>query len=228
VTAASPAADGGAPVRIVLRPLASALPLGFFAFGTGMAVLGGVDIPLFPQSALHTAAALLLTFVSPLQILAAVLAFLSRDGMAATGLGLFAASWATIGVQDLLATPGSTSPVLGLYLITFTVIIALLGTVAFRAQPLLGLILTISSVRTLLAGIYEVGGPKPLFTAAGVIGVALTALAFYGAIAFLLEDTAHHTVLPVARRGQARTSLTGDVDAQLRDIEAEAGVRRSL
>jgi hypothetical protein len=36
---------------------------------------------------LHTAAALLLTFVAPLQILAAVLAFLARDGMAATGLG---------------------------------------------------------------------------------------------------------------------------------------------
>jgi succinate-acetate transporter protein len=228
VTGAAPAADGGAPVRIVLRPLASALPLGFFAFGTGMAVLGGVDIPLLPQAVLHPAAVVLLTFVAPLQILAAVLAFLARDGMAATGLGLFAAAWATIGVQDLLATPGSTSPVLGLYLITFTVIIALLGTVAVRAQPLLGLILMISSLRTVLAGVYEVGGPKPLFTTAGVIGVALTALAFYGALAFLLEDTAHRTVLPLARRGQARTSLTGDVYAQLHDIETEAGVRRSL
>lgn len=228
MTAGAPAADGAAPVRIVLRPLASALPLGFFAFGTGMAVLAGVDIPLFPQSALHSAAAVLLTFVAPLQILAAVLAFLARDGMAATGLGLFAASWATIGVQDLLATPGSTSLVLGLYLITFTVVIAMLGSVAVRAQPLLGLILMVSSLRTVLGGVYEVGGPKPLLTSAGIIGVALTALAFYGALAFLLEDTAHHTVLPLARRGPARISLTGDIHAQLRDLETEAGVRHSL
>jgi succinate-acetate transporter protein len=108
------------------------------------------------------------------------------------------------------------------------VIIALLGGVAIRAQPLLGLILMLSSVRSLLAGIYEVGGPKPLFTSAGVIGVGLTVLAFYGALAFLLEDTTQRTVLPLARRGQARTSLTGDIDAQLSDLAAEAGVRRSL
>lgn len=220
--------EGGAHVRIVLRPLGSALPLGFFAFGTGMAVLAGVDIPLFPASMLHPAAALLLTFVAPLEILAAVLAFLARDGMAGTGLGLFAASWATLGVQDLLARPDATSPVLGLYLVTFTVVIAILGVIAVRAQPLLGLILTISAVRTLLAGIYELGGPKPLFTAAGILATGITALAFYGAAAFLIEDTAHHTVLPLARRGQARTSLHGDLDAQLREVEAEAGVRRSL
>ena len=223
--------DGGrhaAQTRIVLRPVGSALPLGFFAFGTGMAVLAGVDIPLFPQTMLHPAAALLITFVAPLEILAAVLAFLARDGMAGTGLGLFAASWATLGVQDLMAKPGTTSPVLGLYLVTFAVVILLLGVIAVRAQPLLALILLVSTVRTALAGVYELGGPKPLFTAAGVMATAITALAFYGAVAFLLEDTAHRTVLPLARRGQARTSLHGNIDDQLRGLDAEAGIRRSL
>jgi succinate-acetate transporter protein len=220
--------QGGAQVRIVLRPLGSALPLGFFAFGVGMVVLAGVDIPLFPQTMLHAAAALLLTFVAPLEILAAVFAFLARDGMAGTGLALFAASWATFGVQDLLARPGATSPVLGLYLITFAVVVVLLGIVAVRGQPLLALVLLTSAVRTALAGSYEVGAPKPLFTAAGILALVITLLAFYGAVAFLLEDTAHRTLLPLGRRGQARTSLHGDLDAQLSGLDAEAGVRRSL
>jgi succinate-acetate transporter protein len=228
VTTSASAAHEGAPARIVLRPLASALPLGFFAFGTGMAVLGGVDIPLFPATMLHPAALLLLTFVAPLESLATVLAYLARDGMAATGMGLFAASWATLGVQDLLAKPQSASPVLGLYLVTFAVVIVLLGAVATRGQPLLALILLTSSVRTVLAGSYELGASKALFTAAGVIAVAITALAFYGAVAFLLEDTAHRTVLPLGRRGAAKVSLTEDVDAQLEGIESEAGIRRSL
>lgn len=215
-------------VNIVLRPLGSALPLGFFAFGTGMAILAGADIPLFPLSDIHLAGDLLLTFVAPLEILAAVFAFLARDGMAGTGLGVFAASWATVGVQDLLLKPGSTDPVLGLYLLAFCVVVALLGTVASRGQPLLSLILLISSVRTALAGIYEVSSIKPVFTAAGIVALVLTVIAYYGAVAFLLEDTAHHTVLPLARRGSARTSLAGGLDDQLLGIEREAGVRRSL
>lgn len=228
VADASVAPPGEAGLRIVLRPLGSALPLGFFAFATGMAVLAGVDIPLIPQGQLHAAAALLLSFVAPLEILASVLAFLSRDGLAGTGLGLFAASWVTIGIQDLLAKPGSVSPILGLYLVTFAVVIVLLGATALRGQPLLGVILLTSAVRTLLAAIYELSSLRALFTAAGVMATAISALALYGGVAFLLEDSAHHTILPLARRGHARSALEGAMDDQFRDLGQEAGVRRTL
>ena len=220
--------DSDPGLRIVLRPIGSALPLGFFAFATGMAILAGIDIPLVPQAQLHPAAVLLISFVAPLEIIAAVLAFLARDGLAGTGLGLFAASWATIGIQDLLAKPGSVSPVLGLYLITFAVVIGLLGATARRAQPLLALILVVSAVRTTLAGLYELTTIKSLFTTAGVLATGVCALALYCGFAFRLEDAAHRTVLPLGRRGQARSALRGGMEDQIAGLEAEAGVRRVL
>ena len=60
--------DGGGPadaIRITLRPLGSALPLGFFVFGTGMAVLGGIQLQFIPLGMERQAAVLLLTFVAP-------------------------------------------------------------------------------------------------------------------------------------------------------------------
>jgi succinate-acetate transporter protein len=193
-----------------------------------MAVLAGIDIPLIPRSQLHPAAVLLLSFVAPLEILAAVLAYLARDGLAGTGLGLFAASWATLGTQDLLAKPGSVSSVLGLYLITFAVVIALLGVSAARGQPLLAMVLLTSAVRTILAGIYELTAIKAVFTAAGVLALAITAIALYGGVAFLLEDAAHKTILPLSRRGRARAAIEGPIEDQLEGLGTEAGIRRAL
>lgn len=55
--------------RIVLRPLASSLRLGFFAFGTGTVLLATLDN------------------------VSRVFAFLARDVGAATGLTLLGATW---------------------------------------------------------------------------------------------------------------------------------------
>jgi hypothetical protein len=38
-----PSGDGSERVRIVVRPLATALPLGLFAFGIGMVLLGALE-----------------------------------------------------------------------------------------------------------------------------------------------------------------------------------------
>lgn len=223
------AADAGEqPVRIVLRPVGTGLPLGFFAFGVGMAVLGGIGIPLFPPEMLHTAALLLLTFVAPLELVAALLAFLARDGLAGTSLGLFGASWVTLGVENLLGQPQTTNPVIALFLISFTVVVALLGVASFRSQRLLGAILTTAAVRGALSGAHELGAPDAVGTAAGVVALAITAVAFYGGLALLLEEGAHHPVLPIGRRGEARSSVEGPLGDQLSSLESDAGVRRRL
>lgn len=212
----------------MLRPLGSSLPLGFFAFSTGMSILGGLDTGLIAERQLHQTGALLLTFVAPLEALAAVLAFLARDGLAGTGLGLFAGSWTAIGVQEVIGRPGATSPVLGLYLFTFTVVIVLLGIVAVRGQPLLAVLLLTAAVRTVLAGVYEVSGNRPLFRAAGGMGFVIAVIGFYGAVAFLLEDSAGTTILPLARRGAAKASISGDLATQVESLDTEAGVRQTL
>lgn len=100
-------------VRIVLRPVGSGLPLGFFAFGVGMALLGGLDLEIVPVGQSPQLGWMLITFVAPAELVAAVIAFASRDGAAGTGLGLFAAAWSGIGGQLVLGPPGGSSAVLG-------------------------------------------------------------------------------------------------------------------
>ena len=52
--------------------------------------------------------------------------------------------------------------------------------------------------------------------------------ALYGGLALLLEESMQRMVLPLGRRGRARTSLEGDFEHQVRQAEQEAGVRRQL
>ena len=52
--------------------------------------------------------------------------------------------------------------------------------------------------------------------------------AVYGVLAFLLEDLAGRTILPLLRRGGAREAIEHDLDAQLAGIAGEAGVRHTL
>ncbi|MFY9929784.1 MAG: hypothetical protein WAK82_17410 [Streptosporangiaceae bacterium] len=65
-------------------------------------------------------------------------------------------------------------------------------------------------------------------TASGWIGVPLAAFSICGALALLLEDGAQRTVLPLGRRGQAWTSLEGDLSHQIEQVESEPGIRRQL
>ena len=46
--------------------------------------------------------------------------------------------------------------------------------------------------------------------------------------ALLLEESTQRMVLPLGRRGRARTSLEGSFEHQVRRAEKEAGVRRQL
>jgi hypothetical protein len=79
--------------RIVLRPLASSLPLGFFAFGTGSVLLSSLELHWVPQDQTRPLMVLILVFVVPLEFLAGILAFLARDGGAATALSVLARCW---------------------------------------------------------------------------------------------------------------------------------------
>jgi hypothetical protein len=49
----------------------------------------------------------------------------------------------------------------------------------------------------------------------------------YAAWALLFEETRGREVLPLGRVGPARAT-TGDLHSQLKDIERQAGVRRTL
>ena len=102
-------------VRIVVRPYATSLALGFFSFGIGMLLLGGIANGWLHPSDRHTVGVLLAAFVFPLELVAAVVAFLARDTFGATGLGLFATSWLALGLVDMQASQDALSRAVGLY-----------------------------------------------------------------------------------------------------------------
>src|SRR5437588_13067760 len=112
-------------LRIFVRPLASALPLGFFAFGLGMATLGAEGVGWVSGKDLHVAGLLLAAYVFPLELLATIVAFLARDTMGATALGLFTTSWLAIGLATINAQPGETSKALGIFLLWFSLTVVL-------------------------------------------------------------------------------------------------------
>jgi hypothetical protein len=92
----------------------------------------------------------------------------------------------------------------------------------------LALVLIVAVPRFLVSGIAELTGVTAVAQAAAVLGFLLTAVAMYTAFALLLEDSRGREVLPVGRIGPARHATHDNLAFQLRDIERQAGVRRTL
>lgn len=215
--------------RIVLRPLASSLPLGLFAFGMGTILLSAVELHWAPLAQTSSLMIMVLAFVAPLELISGLFAFPARDVGAATGLCLLGAAWAAAALTVLRGPPGSRSTALAIFLLMMAAIMLVLSAASLRAKPAFGLLLMLGACRFALTGIYQgslAGGPV-IATVAGWIGLPLAAFSLYGGLALMLEDSAQRTVLPTGRRGRARASLEGTLAHQIA-AEREAGVRRQL
>jgi succinate-acetate transporter protein len=213
--------------RIVLRPIGSGLPLGFFSFAIGMLLLGTQAIGWIPVGEQHQVGMLLMSFVFPLELLATVFAFLARDTLGATTLGLFTTSWLALGWSELAAPAGARSVTLAVYLFGFATAALLLSTLSTMGKPFFSMLLGLATTRMVLTGVYELGAGKRLDEIAGGFGLALAALAMYGGAALGLEDARQREVLPLFRRGAAESAFHG-YETQLERLEAEAGVRQQL
>lgn len=215
--------------RIVLRPLASSLPLGFLAFGAGTILLTALELKWVPLAQDRQLMILVLAFVTPLEILAGVLAFLARDSGAATGLTMLGAAWAGTAITVLTGTPGALSKSLGIFLLLLSANMLVLSAASVRGKPAFGALLAIGAARFALTGIYQAGlGGASTQTAAGWIGLPLAVLSLYGGLALLLEEGAQRTILPTGRRGRAKNSLEKGIGTQIAQAAQEAGVRRQL
>jgi uncharacterized protein len=224
--------DGVAPAqltRIMLRPMASSLPLGFLAFGTGTILLTALELQWAPPDQGRSLMIMVLAFVVPLEALAGIFAFLARDSGAATALSLLSAAWAATALTVLGLAPGAVSISLGIFLLTLAAMMLVLSAGALRSKPLFGVLLLVGACRFVLTGLYQVAaGGTGLEQASGWLGLPLVAFCIYGALALLLEDGAQRTVLPLGRRGRARTSLEGNLGNQIAQAESEPGIRRQL
>src|SRR5690242_17256288 len=78
--------------RIVLRPIGSPLPLGFFTLAIDSVLVSAFQWGLLP-GADHRAVALIVLPAFVVQLIVGILAFLSRDSIAATLMMSFATTW---------------------------------------------------------------------------------------------------------------------------------------
>ncbi|GAA2712079.1 MULTISPECIES: GPR1/FUN34/YaaH family transporter [Streptomyces] len=211
--------------RINLRPIASPMPLGFYAVAMASAVVGCLQLGLFEAGA-QRAVALTVLPAFVLQLLVAVLAFGAGDVLAASLMACFSGMWLANALVLALDPPGGTR-VLGVLNVMFTVFALMTAAVAARKRAL-WLVLCIAVPRFAVAAAHNFSGAPWLGRASGALGLLLAAMAMYTAFALLLEDMRGEEVLPVGRSGHAHAAVQGDLRTQLRDLERQAGVRRTL
>ncbi len=215
------------PIRIVLRPYASSIPLASFAFATGNVLYSAYLLHWIPASEMTGLALVLLCFVAPLELVPSAMAFLARDTGGATAFAIFGASWVAVGLQLLLHLPGR-SRTAGMLDVCLAVCLVMLAIVTFPGKPLLGVVLAVAVVRTSLGGSLALVGGQGLGKATGVTGLVLAALAFYCALAFLEEDVTSEISPLTFRTGAAKAAMEGKLEDQIEAITREAGVRKQL
>lgn len=211
--------------RVVLRPIGSPMPLGFFTVAIDSVLVSALQWGILPQSS-QQAVALIVFPAFVVQVIVGVFAFLGRDSIAATLMMSFATTWLIDAIVFYLH-PLDSSEALGIFFIVFAAFAALMLASALPKRALAA-VLVVAVPRFLMAGVAEITGSHPVGQAAAVLGFLLATVALYTAFALLLEDSRSQEILPIGRLGPARHATQGNLAAQLRNIERQAGVRRTL
>lgn len=220
--------EDAANTRIVLRPLATPLPLGFLGLFVATMLLAGGELGWVPHGQEKLMLVGVLALTVPVQAIACVYGFLVRDLVAGTGMGILFGTWGLLAAALLLTPPGSREPGLAWALVLAGVALCVPAVAALESKVLAGAVNLTTALRWWLTAAYEWGAPHDVKLAAGAAGVLLGLLALYAALAFEVEDQARRTVLPTFRRSSGLEAMNGDLSAQVNHAHNEAGVRKQL
>ncbi|WP_402373046.1 GPR1/FUN34/YaaH family transporter [Isoptericola rhizosphaerae] len=213
--------------RIVLRPSGNPLPLGFMALALATVGFSCLQLGILGPEEERTVALAVLVLTVPLQSLAAIVGFGARDPIAGTGMAMVAGVWAMLAASTLTSAPGTSSPAVGVLLLTAAVAI-LVPASAAHGKLVAAAVMVGSAARFALTGVAELTGSGPWEAVAGVLGLVLALLALYAALGFVLEEADHPVRLPVLRRGDGIKPLRDDLEEQVEGIARAAGVRQQL
>jgi succinate-acetate transporter protein len=214
--------------RILLRPIANPLPLGFLALAAGTLVVSALQLGWIAPDEARDVGLILVLFVAPLQLIASVFGFLARDIVAGTGMGILAGTWLSVGAVTVDAGAARPRGALGILLALAAVAMLVPALVAAQGKVVPALVLITTSIRFATTAVYELTSDSHWKTVSGTVGVVLAVLAIYAALAMALEDAARRTVLPLLRRGTGARSMSGNLREQLEHMERHAGVREQL
>jgi len=215
-------------VRINVRPIASPSTIGLFGLAAGTFVLSGLQLGWVAVGEGKQVAVAIIGFAFISQLVASIVATLARDGVVASAMTVLSLTWLVIGLELWIGQPGATSDALGLLLIVSCVTMALIGSTAALSKLVPALVFLTASVRFGLTAVYQLTDASAWKTTSGVVGLVLAALALYTGWAFLLENAAKKTVLPLGRRRRGAVAMHGGLLEQMRSTPNEPGVREQL
>lgn len=221
-------AGPGSGVTVFLRPVGEPLTLGLFGLAVATSVLASLQFGWVQRTQGGNVALILIGFAAINQFTAAVVAFLSRDGVTATAMAVLATTWLTVGLVLYTSPPGATSGALGIFLLVSGLAIALSGGTAALSKLVPAVVFLVAGARYVTTGVYELLGIGAWQYASAVIGLVLAVLAMYAAWAAELEAAVGRSVLPMGRRNKGAVAVGGDMTEQVRDVATEPGVRAML
>jgi uncharacterized protein len=147
------------------------------------------------------------------ELLAAMWAHVSRDGLATAMHGIWGSFWIGYGLYNLLIAlgvlpPATTDPTaavaFGLWLVVLSAI-TLVGAIAATAENIaLTTVLATLAASSVLLAIAFLGSVPMVQTIGAYVLLAPAVLAWYLAAAMMLEATAERAVLPIGRRRTVR------------------------
>jgi uncharacterized protein len=217
--------DPQAMTRIVLRPIGSPLPLGFFTVAIDNVLVSALQWGLLP-AADRRAVALIVFPAFIVQAIVGVFALSARDSIAGTLMLSFATTW-LVDALVFYADPPGAAAALGIFYVVFAVFVSLMLASALLKRALAA-VLAVAAPRFLISGVAEITGNQVVAQAGAALGFLLAAVSLYTAFALLLEDSHGSEVLPIGRMGAARQATHGILADELRGIERQPGVRRTL
>lgn len=136
--------DDHLPVRVLLRPIGTPLPLGLAGLAIAALVASGLDLGWVPARETAQVGLVLLAVPTVLQLLASIFSYLSRDGAAGTGFGVLASSWLAQGLIHV-ASPRGLSATLGLLLLIVAGVLWLTAITLVQAKLVPALAVTLAA-----------------------------------------------------------------------------------
>jgi succinate-acetate transporter protein len=213
--------------RIFLRPIGIPLPVGVAGLAIASFVDSGLELHWVPSSQTLEVGVILASVPFTLQLIACVFSYLARDGAAGATLGILAATWLALGLIHITAPGKGVSGALGLLLLVSGGVVALSAVAVGTSKPLPAVVFLAAALRFELAGIHQLSASSPWEFASGILGLVVTGMAAYCALAFELESQNGAPRLPTFRRGGGATPIHDGTWAGLDRVEHEPGVRQA-
>jgi len=180
-------------------------PLGLSAFALTTFVLSSINAGWFPAGATNVVVGLAFFYGGIAQLLAGMWEFKTGNTFGATAFTSYGAFWLSFaaifipgfGIASALTTAGALHQALGLYLLAWTIITAILLISSLRINIALITVFAFLTLTFLSLTIGELSGTTTFGTLGGYLGVITAILAWYTALAGLLSSGRSGFSLPV-------------------------------